>query len=91
MALQIAEAVCLMHGVRGGPFLHTDLKPDQFLLDDAGNVFLNDLNRGKFAPFRFELDDNRVFKCWLCDGRVCSRWKAPEETRAPLLDEKCSP
>ena len=58
MALQIAEAVCLMHGVRGGPFLHTDLKPDQFLLDDAGNVFLNDLNRGKFAPFRFELDDS---------------------------------
>ena len=53
MSLDIAKGIELMHSIRGGPYHHTDIRSDQFLIDQHGNVLLNDFNRGKFQQYLF--------------------------------------
>merc|ERR1712045_62090 len=49
----IAKGVEAMHNVEGGPFVHADIQPRQFLISDDGRVLLNDFNRGKFLPWKW--------------------------------------
>ena len=53
-ALEIVHGVQIMHNIEGGPYMHTDLQPRQFMIDREGNVLINDFNRGKFTEYYFK-------------------------------------
>lgn len=53
-ALEMAEAITLLHSYPGGVIVHDDVTLEQFLLDDEGNVKLNDFNRAEFMLWNDE-------------------------------------
>jgi len=73
-----------IHNLPGGPFVHNDLQPRQYLVTDDGRVLLNDLNRGKFLG-RHEKTGER---CGFCGSKAKGRWRAPEELSRGLLTHK---
>ena len=92
MSLDIADGVELMHSVRGGPYHHTDLRADQFMIDENGNVMLNDFDRSKKEQYLFA--DNVSIRCPFCPHSANGMGRAPEfeEDRSRNLDEttRCS-
>eukprot|EP01083_Nonionella_stella_P131251 398620_1 len=84
MALDMAKATEAMHNIRGGPFHHTDVGIDQYMMDDEGHVLLNDFNRGKFQSYRFAA--NNTVKCTYCPYEAEGRNRAPEEFDCEPLD-----
>jgi hypothetical protein len=46
-ALEMAEAVQLVHGYPGGLIIHDDIQLSQFLMTESGGLKLNDFNRGE--------------------------------------------
>jgi serine/threonine protein kinase len=53
-ALEMAEAVLLLHSYPGGVIVHDDVTLEQFLLGDDGSVKLNDFNRAEFMLWNDE-------------------------------------
>ena len=53
MAVDIARGTEVIHNIRGGPYTHTDIAIDQYMIDPEGHVLLNDFNRGKFQDYDF--------------------------------------
>jgi len=79
---EVAKGVEAMHGISGGPFVHADIQPRQFMIDNEDHVRTNDFNRGKFLP-----RDGDV-PCHFCGAKSKGRWRAPEEyTREPLNEK----
>ena len=94
MSLDIAKGIELLHNIPGGPYHHTDIRDDQFMIDQYGNVLINDFNRGKFQPYFFpKYDynltniDNIVEKCNFCPHSSSGNLRAPEEHEMMNLDE----
>ena len=85
MSLAVAAGVELMASVRGGPYHHTDIRADQFMIDDVGNVMLNDFNRAKFQQYLFA--DNASVRCPFCPHSANGMGRAPEEHRTLNLDQ----
>jgi serine/threonine protein kinase len=50
-ALDMAEAVLLLHAHPGGVIVHDDIQLSQFLLDEKGRLKLNDFNRAEIMLF----------------------------------------
>lgn len=48
MALDAVRGLQALHEAPGGPIVHFDLKPNQFLFDENGRVKINDLNMARF-------------------------------------------
>ena len=53
-ALEMAEAVALLHSYPGGVIVHDDVTLEQFLIDDEGHLKLNDFNRAEFMLWNDE-------------------------------------
>jgi serine/threonine protein kinase len=47
LALEIAEAIAVLHSYEGGPIVHDDIQPSQFLHTKDGVLKLNDFNRAE--------------------------------------------
>ena len=86
----------LLHNIRGGPFHHTDIRADQFMIDANGNVLINDFNRGKFQQYFFAAYDypeynasshDAIEKCNFCPHAAHGHIRAPEELMMKNLDE----
>lgn len=50
-ALDMVEAVSLLHSYEGGVMVHGDIQTSQFLLDKDGRVLLNDFNRAEIMTW----------------------------------------
>ena len=97
MALDIAKGTEVIHKLRGGAFVHSDIAIDQYMIDENGRVLLNDFNRGKFQTFRFAEDfDGKwrelversgTVKCTDCGYESDGRNRAPEELVIEPLTE----
>jgi len=79
---EMAQALDAIHSVNGGPFVHADLQPRQFMLTKDGHIKMNDFNRGKFMSWDGEE------KCKYCGAKSKGRWRAPEEYTRDALNEK---
>lgn len=53
-ALEMAEAIALLHSYPSGVIVHDDVTLEQFLVDDDGNLKLNDFNRAEFMLWNDE-------------------------------------
>eukprot|EP01083_Nonionella_stella_P303612 1051666_1 len=93
-ALQILSGLQVMHNIEGGPYTHTDLQPRQFMIDDGGNVLINDFNRGKFTEYYFassmeqsDAETDVVIPCTYCMPFSHGHYRAPEEYYSDPLNE----
>merc|ERR1719409_1769857 len=82
--MDIAYGLEAIHSVEGGPFIHADIQPRQFLADHDLNVRINDFNRGKFMQYS-EVSHGQFAACKYCGARSKGRWRAPEEYSRQLL------
>lgn len=82
LCIDVAKGVEAIHTVRGGPFIHADIVERQFLLDNTGKLRLNDFNRGRFMQY------NEEGSCNYCSGVSKGKYRAPEEYKSSLLNEK---
>ncbi len=89
MSIDIAKGTEILHNIRGGPFHHTDIAIDQFMIDENNNVLLNDFNRGKFQTYKFNENENdkSIIKCIYCPYESDGRNRAPEELKTEPLSE----
>ena len=79
LSLGVARAVEALHSAPGGSIIHTDLRPEQFMLAVDGSVKLVDLNRA------YQLRGD-----WkgICRPGATGRYKAPEELHGGLVTPK---
>jgi serine/threonine protein kinase len=84
LALQAARAVRALHELPGGPIVHADLQPRQYLVKDDGTVKLNDFNRCRFMGHRYDTGAC----CPLHIPSAPGKWRSPEEYASQDLDEK---
>eukprot|EP00803_Ostreobium_quekettii_P007990 evm.model.scf_785.7 EVM.evm.TU.scf_785.7 scf_785:57905-59086(-) len=78
LSLGVARAVAALHSAPGGPIVHTDLRPEQFMVDEKGVVKLVDLNRA------VQLSEGSR---GACRSGAIGRYKSPEE----ILDGVVTP
>ena len=85
LALEMAEAVAVLHGHEGGLIVHDDIQLSQFLFNkNRTRLILNDFNRAEFPLF----DEKAGDYCRYKNGKGGGNWRAPEEYRDdPLLEE----
>ena len=85
LALEMAEAVAVLHGYEGGLIIHDDIQLSQFLFNqNKTGLVLNDFNRAEFPLF----DEKAGDYCRYRNGEGGGNWRAPEEYRdEPLLEE----
>jgi hypothetical protein len=84
LALGIAKGVQAMHETEGGPIIHADIVPQQFLVANDGTVKLNDFNRCRFIPHKNSTGE-------ACDVKIPSApgiARSPEEYGLKALTEK---
>lgn len=84
IALQMAEAIADLHGFKDGVLIHDDIQLPQFLFTGKDNIKLNDFNRGEAMLF----DEKKGEYCRYTNGAGGGDWRAPEEYRDGLLNEK---
>ena len=101
-ALEIVHGLQIMHNIEGGPYMHTDLQPRQFMIDREGNILINDFNRGKFTEYYFknaveggerkkmdlESESDLIIPCTYCMPGSHGHYRAPEEYYSDPLSEK---
>lgn len=88
LARDAAHGIAQLHNVPGGPFVHADLQPRQFLIDANGTLKLNDFNRIKYTgPQRLNGEPTGE-KCTFRTSVAKGKWRAPEEYKFVDLDEK---
>lgn len=76
MALDAVRALRALHDAPGGPIVHFDLKPQQFLIDEDGRMKLNDLNMAKFMSTNASTGDPCPFETK--HAAYPRRWRSPE-------------
>jgi len=84
LALDVAKGLQALHEVPGGPVIHADIFPGQFLVTPAGQVKINDFNRcrimGRYKktgkPCDFDID-------W-----ASGRMRSPEEYALSLYQNE---
>jgi len=84
-ALDMVEAVSLLHSYEGGVMVHGDIQTSQFLLDKDGRVLLNDFNRAEIMTWDEDGDHDY---CRYTNGHGGGDWRAPEEYLDEPLNEK---
>ena len=85
ISLHMAEALAEIHGYRGGPIVHQDVKLDQFFFNaDKSEVILNDFNRAEFMLW----DHREEAYCKYKEGYGAGNWRSPEEYFDEYLNEK---
>eukprot|EP00483_Globobulimina_turgida_P003217 UN03222 len=93
-ALEILSGLQVMHNIQGGPYMHTDIQPRQFMIDDQENILINDFNRGKFEEYYFKNEVEKinsnsdvVIPCTYCMPYSHGHYRAPEELYSDPLNE----
>lgn len=76
MALDAVRGLRALHDAPGGPIVHFDLKPQQFLIDEDGRVKLNDLNMAKFMNTNASTGGPCPFETK--HAAYPRRWRSPE-------------
>jgi serine/threonine protein kinase len=84
LALEMAEAVALLHEYPEGKIVHNDISPSQFLFDRNGNIKLNDFNRAEIMLWNEQTKEY----CKYRNGAANGNYRAPEEYFDKPLDEK---
>jgi len=76
-ALDFARPLAEMHGLKGGAFLHVDVKPDQYRRGHDGIVKLIDFNRAE--PLLYDEETGK--HCRQNEGEAYTTYRAPEEIK----------
>jgi serine/threonine protein kinase len=84
VALEMAEAISILHEYPEGIIVHNDISPSQFLFDSDGNIKLNDFNRAEIMLWNEETKEY----CKYRNGAANGNYRAPEEYFDKPLDEK---
>jgi serine/threonine protein kinase len=88
LARDAARGVAQLHNAPGGPFVHADLQPRQFLINTNGKLHLNDFNRVKYTGPRLVNGEPTSEKCTFETSVAKGKWRSPEEYQHLPLDEK---
>eukprot|EP00977_Amphora_coffeiformis_P000908 scaffold190_cov171-Amphora_coffeaeformis.AAC.33 len=83
-ALEMAEAVALLHNHRRGVIVHDDIQLSQFLIGPEGHLKMGDFNRAEFMLY----DEEHKEYCRYRNGAGHGDWRAPEEYHDYPLNEK---
>lgn len=83
LALDVARGMKALHEIEGGPIIHADIQPRQFLVSPDGVLKVNDFNR-----CRFMAQDARGDPCKLMIPSAPGKARSPEEYESKELDEK---
>lgn len=83
LALDVAKGMKALHEIPGGPIIHADIQPRQFLVSPDGVLKVNDFNR-----CRFMAQDARGVPCKLMIPSAPGKARSPEEYEGEHLDEK---
>lgn len=84
LALEMAEAIADLHGFEDGVIVHDDIQLAQFLRSKNGMLKLNDFNRAEIMLW----NENSKSYCRYKNGEGYGNYRAPEEYKDDLLDEK---
>jgi len=84
LALQVIKGVADLHSVPGGPIVHADIADKQFLIDDKGQVKLNDFNRCRFMGHKVGTKE----KCSFIIPSAPGKHRSPEEYNDKELTEQ---
>jgi serine/threonine protein kinase len=96
MALEMAEALAYVHGFEGGVMVHDDIKIGQYLMNEQGQLKLNDFNRGEImfyddhyhSPHHNNNNGHGGEYCKYRNGGVYGIHRAPEENAEGMLNEQ---
>jgi Protein kinase domain len=94
LALGIARGVAALHQVPGGPIVHADIADKQYLIDEKGQVKLNDFNRCRFMGHYDEEETTSSSssetnnKCTFRIPSAPGRHRSPEEYEDKELTEQ---
>lgn len=83
LALDVAKGMKALHEIQGGPIIHADIQPRQFLVSPDGVLKVNDFNR-----CRFMAQDAKGIPCKLMIPSAPGKARSPEEYEGEQLDEK---
>jgi Protein kinase domain len=84
LSLDVAKSIQVLHEIKGGPIVHTDLQTDQFMVDHNGRVKVNDFNRCRFITHRNQTGEQCPFRVPTAPGA----YRSPEEYEYEGLSEK---
>ena len=84
LSLEMAEAISDMHGHKGGPIAHVDLKLDQFMRGRDGILKIIDFNRAEVMMW----DEGKKKYCGTSEGPRMGHFHSPEEISNEVIDEK---
>lgn len=84
LAFEASLGVVAIHELPGGGYVHADIKPHQYLIDEHGTLRLNDYNRGYFVETHNVTGEPCPHFYSVGNGR----WRAPEELCLSLVNEK---
>lgn len=84
LSIDIAKSIEVLHGIDGGPIVHTDLQSEQFLVDETGRVKLNDFNRCRFVAHKNKTGEACPFRIPTAPGE----YRSPEEYEDLELSNK---
>jgi serine/threonine protein kinase len=84
LALDVAKGVEAIHSIPGGPIVHADIQPGQFLMAADGTVKLNDFNRCRFMTRSTKTGNLCPFHIAQAGGET----RSPEEYNIGELDAK---
>jgi serine/threonine protein kinase len=84
MALDVARGMQALHDIPGGPIIHADVAPKQFLVTPTGGVKVSDFNRVRFMGYYKDTGEKCDMTFFLAPGMH----RAPEEYALVEQDEK---
>ena len=84
LALGAAKGVRDIHQVSGGPIIHADIQPEQFMVGLDGTVKLNDFNRCRFMPS----NSTSGLPCTVSIPTAPGSYRSPEEYEFDGVTEK---
>ena len=84
LMLDTARGIKALHTIPGGPIVHADVTPKQFLVADDGRVKVNDFNRCRFVAHLNGTDQTCPFRIPSSPGKS----RSPEEYDFKELSEK---
>lgn len=82
MSLFMAEGLAEMHGYSGGVIVNDDISLDQWLVNDEGEIRLNDFNKAVVLPW--DVKQNKYCAFWSSYSSVN---RSPESLKGSYVDE----